>query len=294
MTVCPRCGGEMAAPPYRCGACGFTTPVAAGVPCFAPDDAAASGDYDPAFFARLAALEDGHFWFESRNRLILHAMARFLPERGRFLEIGCGSGFVLRGVRRRFPAWELMGSEVHVQGIEVAAGRLPDAQLVQLDARRLPFVAHFDAVGAFDVLEHIEEDELVLAQIRRALLPGGRLFLTVPQHPSLWSGIDELAMHKRRYTRRELTQKVRAAGFAVEMVTSFVSLLLPAMWLARRLRRRAQTIDPMAEFRISRAANRLLGWLLGLEVFLTTRLGVRWPAGGSLLLVARAPDQRPA
>jgi SAM-dependent methyltransferase len=56
------------------------------------------------------------------------------------------------------------------------------AVLFQMDARKIPFESEFDVIGAFDVLEHIEEDEKALAQIFHAVLPGGGLILTVPQH----------------------------------------------------------------------------------------------------------------
>ena len=77
-----------------------------------------------------------------------------------------------------------------------------------MDARRIPFEREFDVVGAFDVLEHIVEDEDVLGQMFKATRPGGGLLVTVPQHPFLWSASDEHAMHQRRYSRAELRRKV--------------------------------------------------------------------------------------
>ena len=105
---------------------------------------------------------------------------------------------------------------------------MPDAELLEVDARRLPFEAEFDVVGAFDVLEHIEEDERALIEMHAALRPGGGLVVTVPQHPALWSAVDEYSRHVRRYRRSELLTKLRDSGFEVIHWTSFVSLLLPA------------------------------------------------------------------
>ena len=100
-------------------------------------------------------------------------------------------------------------------------------------------------VGAFDVIEHISEDEEALAQLRRAVRPGGGVLVTVPQHPRLWSPADDYGEHKRRYRRRELVEKVSAAGLEIERITSFVSLLLPAMIASRFLdRRRAEGLRP--------------------------------------------------
>lgn len=143
----------------------------------------------------------------------------------------------------------------------------------------------FDVIGAFDVLEHIDEDEKVLANLTHAIVPGGVLLITVPQHRWLWSAMDEYACHVRRYTRDELVSKVGRAGMEVEYVSSFVSLLLPLMWLSR-LRVKQATVDPMSEFKIPSWLNAGLEAVMRVEGHLL-RAGVRFPFGGSLLLVAR-------
>ena len=74
-----------------------------------------------------------------------------------------------------------------------AVSRVPDVQLYQLDGRRLPFEEEFDVVGAFDVLEHVDDDGLVLAQMHQATKPGGGIIVSVPQHPWLWSAVDEFS-----------------------------------------------------------------------------------------------------
>ena len=113
-------------------------------------------------------------------------------------------------------------------------------------------------IGAFDVLEHIEEDTTVLAEVAKAVRPGGGFMATVPQHPALWSLQDEHAHHVRRYTARGLRRKVEAAGFEVVRMTSFVSLLLP-MLVAARLRPRGREpdagFDAMDELRQPHAVN---------------------------------------
>jgi SAM-dependent methyltransferase len=158
---------------------------------------------------------------------------------------------------------------------------------MQMDARAIPFQDEFDAVGAFDVLEHIEEDERTLAECRRALRPGGTLLVTVPQHPRLWSNADAYAHHVRRYTRRELTAKLARAGFELRRVTSFVTLLLPAMAVSRILERRSRRpFDPVVEHQRSARVAGPLEAVMRLETMLIRR-GVSLPAGGSLLAVAR-------
>jgi SAM-dependent methyltransferase len=258
-----------------------------GYPAFAPELARAETGYDPANFAELARLESRNFWFRARNRLLIWALGRFFPGMTRFLEVGCGSGFVLSGIAAAFPGLEATGSEVAVEGLGFAARRVPRARLIQMDARRIPFREEFDAAGAFDVIEHIEDDGAVLRALRSALVPGGGLLLTVPQHPFLWSEYDARARHVRRYRAQELRGKVLDAGFEIVKMTSFVTLLLPMMIVSRLMQRSPGTdYDPLAELRIARWLNWMLERTLDFERVLI-RAGLPLPAGGSLLLVAR-------
>jgi SAM-dependent methyltransferase len=235
----------------------------------------------------LAKLEAANFWFRARNELILWALSTYKPDADTFLEVGCGTGFVLSGIAKTCPEMALHGSEIFLAGLSHAAARVPTAHFMQMDARRVPFVNEFDAIGAFDVLEHIEEDEAVLAQLQRTLNPGGVLLLTVPQHPWLWSATDEYACHVRRYTQRNLNDKLKKLGFRIERSTSFVSLLLPAMLLSRRKKsQRTAGYDPTAELHLPEMLNTLFLSVMRLEQKLI-RHGVNFPLGGSLLIVAR-------
>jgi SAM-dependent methyltransferase len=191
---------------------------------------------------------------------------------------------VLEALREAFPDWRLVGSELYEEGLAVARGRLSGVELVQADARSLPWREEFDVVGAFDVLEHVEEDEAVLAQMHEAARQG--IVVLVPQHPRLWSAMDDVAHHVRRYTRRDLVGKVEAAGFRVDQATSFVSALLPALVLSRIARRISpKPYDPVAELKPG-ALNGVFERILDGERRLVER-GVSLPAGGSLLVVGR-------
>ena len=256
---------------------------------FAPALAHQSDGFAPEYFPRLVELESGHFWFEARNRIILLALRKYLSRAKSFLEIGCGTGFVLSSIRAQFPGMRICGSEISIEGLPIAAARLPGVDLFQMDARAIPFDSEFDGIGAFDVIEHIEEDRVVLHEIWRALKPGGAVLITVPQHPFLWSAVDEHSFHKRRYTAKELAGKLREAGFEVLRLTSFVSQLLPFLLLSRlRLRRNTKEIAPGAALEINPVLNQLFSSVLGFERLLIER-GFVLPAGGSLLAVARRP-----
>lgn len=244
--------------------------------------------FKPHYFKELAKLEAGNFWFRARNQLILWALHKYHPELKSFLEIGCGTGFVISGISEQFPDAKLFGSEYLEEGLVYARQRVPGAEFAQMDARHIPYESELDAIGAFDVLEHIEEDEVVLKQIFKALNPGGIVFITVPQHRWLWSAVDEYACHVRRYDTNELHQKVCRAGFDIIRSTSFVSKLLPVMYLSRLLKRNKtdMRMDSMAELRINPILNKLFEWLLYFELTLI-RAGISIPVGGSRLLVAR-------
>jgi SAM-dependent methyltransferase len=245
--------------------------------------------FEASFFEELEAVEEGSFWFRSRTRLVVWALRRFFPQAGRFLEIGCGNGHVLRGVSGALPGLALTGAELFVEGLRIARVRMPEIPLLQFDARRIPFDAEFDAIGAFDVLEHIEEDELVLSQLRQAVRPGGGMLLTVPQHPWLWSRADEYAHHKRRYKRAELVKKVAGAGFEVLHTTSFIVALLPVLAVSRRWQRLPNAkYEPTAYLRLGRLTDRAFELVTSAELAATKR-GCKWPVGGSIMVVGRRP-----
>ena len=298
--LCPGCGQANRIEPsellwpmtWRCVNCAFTPAVHAGVVCLAPELDGQLVGFNSRFHAFLASVEDGHFWFEERNRFIAWLLRRLARRPARILEVGCGTGFVLKEVRRAFPAASLAGSELHCGGLSVARDRhRTDVELFQMDARRLHLRDALDLVCAFDVIEHIEEDEAAIASIHQALRPGGYLVATVPQHPWLWSASDDIGHHARRYRPREMQAKVSIAGFKVLYSDSFTSLLLPLMALVRlreRIPGRTRPGDEEIieqEFRITPGLNAALRRVLRVEHALR-RFGVRYFAGGSQAIIA--------
>lgn len=262
--------------------------VVDGFPAFSPEHVREGEGFRSDFHANIAALEEGNFWFVGRNRFILWALQRYCGDFRSFLEIGCGTGFVLSGISRAFPSTRLYGSELFCSGLTFASQRVPNATFMQMDARVLPFDAQLDVIGAFDVLEHIEEDTAVLAQIHKALRPGGMLLITVPQHQWLWSGVDEYSCHVRRYSSSELHDKIRNAGFSIVRSTSFVTSLLPAMVASRVMSKgkKSQEYDASNELRINPILNTIFRGCLSAEL-LAVRAGLSLPVGGSRMVVAR-------
>lgn len=286
MLVCTTCRARIESASQPCLACGASPALRAGFVTWAPELADANNGFRAEYFSDLAQVESEHFWFRARNKLIVWSLKKFFPDFHSLLEVGCGSGFVLSGIAQAFPNARLVGSEIFVAGLEVAAKRLPHAELVQMDARKLPYVEEFDVVAAFDVIEHIDEDETVLQQFFSAVKPGGMCVITVPQHQWLWSPVDEEACHKRRYSAAELHAKVQAAGFKILRSTSFVTLLLPAMIASRLMARGTGHSGGTESLRMNTLVNKVFESILAVEQAVI-KLGLNWPIGGSRLVVAR-------
>jgi SAM-dependent methyltransferase len=261
-------------------ACQFRVTRREGFACLAPEIIEPRPATIQKHFGELVGFEESNFWFVNRARLIEALLRKCFPKARDFLEIGFGTGSILLALRKALPELNLTGSEQYPRGLVFARQRLGESiTLVQMDARLIPAREEFDVIGAFDVIEHIREDEDVLAEIRAALKPGGGTMIAVPQHPWLWSPADDAALHQRRYARGELEAKLERAGFRVLHSTSFNALLLPLMMASRtfmnfRAWRRTEP-DAMAEFNIAPSVNRVLSLVLGLEVGLTSA-GIRW------------------
>jgi SAM-dependent methyltransferase len=286
MKLCINCSNGFEKPNWQCPFCNNLPDTIDGYLAFSPDLAASNISFNDVYFEQLVGVEENNFWFSSRNKLIIWALHKYFPKVKSFCEIGCGTGIVLSSIEKTFPSIRLHGGEISTLGLDYAARRVPRAEFYQMDARKIPFVNEFDVIGSFDVLEHIQDDEKVLKQMYQAVCLDGGIILTVPQHPFLWSQRDKYGYHVRRYRARELKAKVEYAGFEVAKMTSFVTILLPLMVLARlKEKRSSKEFDPLREFKISNVTNALFQKMLDLERELIN-LGLSLPAGGSLLLIA--------
>lgn len=263
-------------------------------------DEAKHKSYDPVFFEKTAAVEDRHFWFCARNRIIaatLSGLVKGLPAGYRVLEVGCGTGSVLRHVAEVCDNGEVIGMDVFPEAVEFATANAPSCRILVGDLLDPPSLGDFDIVCGFDVLEHLPDDRAALRVLHRMLKPDGALLVTVPAHTSLWSYFDVVSCHHRRYQSEDLFAKLGEAGFMVEYLTEFMMIVFPLVWLLRRLRNSIEgkggasnTAKAADELKIYAGVNGLLKLLLSTEAFLIKR---RWrlPLGTSLLAVARrAPN----
>jgi len=229
-------------------------------------------------------IEDGSFWFRHRNRCIISLVRRY-PPHGVFLDIGGGNGYVAKGLTEAGVACILIEPGIdgalaaRARGIDpVICARLEDIGLAP---------ASVAAAGMFDVLEHMEDETATLRQVHTLLSAGGRVFLTVPAYPFLFSADDEIAGHYRRYTISSLTRALVKAGFRMEFASYIFGPLPPLVFLLRTLPSRLglrRTDRAAAEHAPGGMAARLLNRLLTTE-FQLIDTGHTIPIGGSCLAV---------
>jgi len=274
---------------WRCDACGSEPSELDGFLSFAPELKDSDDCYAMEIIDELARLEAQNFWFRSRNNLIVWAIQKYFPQLSSFFEVGCGNGFVLTGIQQAFPDVQIFGCDAMIQPLAYAKKRVPNAHLYQMDARNSPFEESFDVVGAFDVLEHIEEDELVLKDMYKTLKPGGGILITVPRYMGLWSRCDDFVKHVRRYEPGELEIKLTRCGFQMVRGTCFVSFLLPLLVASRIWQHISpRPYDLVSELRVQGVVGGILETILNVERRCIGK-GLSPSIGGSLLAIAVKP-----
>jgi SAM-dependent methyltransferase len=221
-------------------------------------------------------VDEHHWWYRGRRRIIRSELDRLpLPTGARVLDAGCGSG---RTLEELADYGDVYGIELEPDAAEVARSRgHGEVRVGRLE--ELPWEDDwFDLITCLDVVEHTPDDRVALRELRRVCAPGGWLVATVPAYPALWSLHDEANHHYRRYERRTLRQAALDAGWRVERMTSFNSLLLAPAAVVRLARRRRAPSDYRPEIALGPA------WLnAALERPL--RLEARWLAQGRTLPV---------
>jgi SAM-dependent methyltransferase len=261
-----------------------------------PSDAHGSRDPD---VARLVVAEDQHFWFRARNHAVEMLVKQIVANLGsgyHVLEVGCGTGNVLRVLETTCTRGTVVGLELSRERLRFARQRIT-CPLVQGDLHHAPFKIPFGLIGLFDVLEHVPEDVRALQDISALLAPQGVLLLSVPAHPRLWSYFDEASSHYRRYTLDTLGHALTSAGYRIEYLTQYMASIFPLMWISRKLTAQRGTSAATRNFEqawrlaqhdltVVPVLNGFLSFLLRMEVPLLTRC-YRLPIGTSLLAIAR-------
>ena len=158
----------------------------------------------------------------------------------------------------------------------------------QFDLLKTPFENEFDTVCMFDVLEHIENDDLALQNIHKSLNDSEKVVLTVPSHMWLWNRDDAIAGHKIRYTKKELIKKLEDNGFDVLQSKYFFMSIVPLLYLRTIVNKDDKSDIQDAEFTNDISMNPLLSNILLFVSRVENKISDFLPNlfGGSLFIIA--------
>lgn len=290
LILCPKCQIQLIKNgfEYDCNNCGLI---------FAERDGILDltyKEYEQSFFpdetfARLYRSEEKNFWFRVRNKIIRNTIDKYLKSDSRILEVGCGTGFVSSYLKKN--GYNIECADLHLNALKFCKQREAGEYYYRINLMDSIFKDEFDAICAFDVIEHIDDDIEVLKNLNEALKSDGMLFITVPANMRLWSQKDISAEHKRRYSGKELQNKLEQNGFEIVKLSYFMTLLFPLILFSRNIQfKRVKTdkkkVDALIvnELQPNNILNTIMFYVFSLEVPL---LGtINFPFGSSLLCVA--------
>jgi SAM-dependent methyltransferase len=238
---------------------------------------------DPLLLRQNLELEECHWWFVARRRILLGVLERNLDPKGglQILDAGCGGGATMESLRRY---GSVRGIEISEEAVEYNRERGREVGLGSIE--RMPFAdSSFDLALALDVIEHLPDDLPALRELFRTLRPGGSLLVTVPALRMLWSAHDVANGHYRRYTLGELQGQVETVGFEVVSATYFNTLLFPLILVFRWFRRLRPKSIASDLTEVPRPLNTLLTEVFSLEKLFVGR--IKLPFGVSALCFAR-------
>jgi SAM-dependent methyltransferase len=237
------------------------------------------------FYQYFFKIQKKHWWFVTKKEIVLKLIKKHFSGRvgAKVLDIGCGSGLMLNALEEVGQTFGMDVSDVAINFSkeifigEVKKGELPD---------KIPYEKEFfDLITALDVIEHIDRDIDSLKAIHSLLAQGGKAIITVPAYMFLWSSFDELNEHKRRYTVSELNKKLEQAGFTIERISYYNTLLFPVI-LTVRIINSILNRDASTELNIPNVLlNFFLKKIFGFEKFLLNFINL--PYGVSILAVVR-------
>jgi len=158
-----------------------------------------------------------------RRQLACKLLRRFGCSRGaKILDIGSGQGDLAIDLQRSFPESKVAGLELSATGVEVSSRKVPEAQFLQCDLLQTPDAGPLRHWAQFavcsEVLEHLDDPGLLLANASEYLAPGCALVVTVPGGPQ--SEFDRYIGHRQHFTPASLRSLLEAQGFTVELATT--------------------------------------------------------------------------
>jgi len=244
-------------------------------------------DYNAQGLDNLYQAEEKHFWFIARKEFILQEIKPIIDFKSKIIEIGAGTGNVSRYLKQN--GYENISvGEMHLNGL-LYAQNYGIQDCYQFNLLNAPFENEFDTVCIFDVLEHIEDDELALQNVSTMLNKRGNIILTVPSHKWLWNRDDAIAGHKTRYTKKDLINKLENNGFDIVKAKYFFISITPLLYLRTILNKDDSSVINKNEFSKDMSMNPMLNYILLSITRIENKISKFLPNlfGGSLFIIAR-------
>jgi ubiquinone/menaquinone biosynthesis C-methylase UbiE len=254
-----------------------------------------AGVLNPDEYRKMYELENSYWWFQGRRAIISGLLRRNMlagGRRWRILDVGCGTGLMLEHLKDL--GQEPAGLDLHSLSMFYCKRR-GIKKLIRGDVTALPFPDNsFDLILALDLIEHVEDDRGLLREFHRVCAPGGKVMITAPAHPFLWSDHDEALHHFRRYRHRPFLSLLREAGFHPIRYSYAITLVYAPIVafrvLQRLVKRRGKPKTHLIE--LPQWINQALIGILRLEGALLERMNL--PFGVSLLaLLERQQEAAP-
>lgn len=240
---------------------------------------------DKKLYRDYPRIVETHWWYRGRAKIIRSVLNRFvLIKRNQLLDVGAGPGSNI-GILKDF-AENITALEPDQELLRVGKQLHPDTYFIHgefpIDAPQKTF----DVISLFDVLEHIKDDESALGAAHDLLTKEGMLVVTVPAYMFLWSEHDEIAHHFRRYTHKELRKRLESAGFRIEYISYFNTLLFLPIIFVRVLKKMVRIRTKRSDFSLTTGFfNTALGQLFSLEASVLSKISL--PFGVSLIAIVK-------
>lgn len=237
----------------------------------------------PDEYRYMFEMENRHWWFLSRNNLVLHLVRSFKYDSPRILDAGSGTGINLVALARYA---EVFGIEISQEAIDFCQRR-NIKRLIYGSVENIGFKdKSFDIITCLDVLEHLDIPFMAISEFKRVLKDGGKIIITVPAFKFLWSQHDEALSHRRRYTREDLELEIKNCGMKIERIGYFFFASFFAVAGIRILRRfftRRLAVNSDTTTLPSQPINEFLKNIFKVEIIMGERL--KLPFGTTLYAV---------
>ena len=238
-------------------------------------------------YAIMDEVEGSHWWFVGRRRILesflgpIVSKLKLQSSKIRILDVGCGTGANI----------EMLSQYGEAEGVDVSDDALEFCRRKGLAVQKglaetLPYAeGSFDLTTALDVVEHLDDAVAGLTEMYRVTKSGGYSLIFVPAFMWLWGVQDDISHHRIRYTKRQIVDRLKQAGYEIERAT-YANWTFFAPILGGRTLMKVTGIKPESENNVNISAlNGVFGSLFGAERFWLRNFN--FPFGVSIVVVAR-------